>query len=69
MASEIGGFEVLHFAASAAHARAAHYRDQASRLREMAEDEAIGRLRQRLIETAIEYDNLAANVLSRLSRN
>ena len=69
MASDTGEIGVLEFAVSAAHARAAHYRDQASRLREMAEDEAIGRLRQRLIETAIEYDNLAANVLSRLSRN
>ena len=47
MPSDVPGSGVLEFAANAAHARAAHYRDRAARLREMAEAEPIGRLRER----------------------
>jgi hypothetical protein len=67
--SDIQGLGVLEFAATAAHARAAHYRDQAARLREMAEAEPIGRLRERLIDTARQYEDLATNALMRRLKN
>ena len=59
MPSDVQGLGVLEFAANAAHARAAHYRDQAARLREMAEAEPIGRLRERLVDIARQYEALA----------
>src|SRR5438876_494831 len=43
---------VLEFVATAAHLRAAHYREQAAQLREMAAAEPIGRLRDRLTDLA-----------------
>src|SRR5207302_11150879 len=60
---------VLEFVATAAHARAAHYRDQAAQLRDMAAAEPIGRLRDRLLDLAAQYDRLAeALVLGNASR-
>ncbi len=50
---------VLEFVATAAHARAAHYREQAAQLRDMAEAEPIGKLRDRLLDVAAQYDRLA----------
>jgi hypothetical protein len=50
---------VLEFVATAAHVRAAHYREQAEQLREMAAAEPIGRLRERLLDVAAQYDRLA----------
>jgi hypothetical protein len=44
-------------------ARAAHYRQQASNLRTMAETESNGRLRAHMLRIAGEYDKLAAGVL------
>ena len=41
--------------------RAAHYREQAKRLRELAAAEEIGRFRQRILQIADQYDALAAN--------
>jgi len=64
---EIGG--AIEFAAASAFTRAAHYRDQATRLREMADEEPIGRLRDRLRETADQYDELAEGIVARLSSN
>jgi hypothetical protein len=56
---------VLEFVATAAHLRAAHYREQAAQLREMAAAEPIGRLRDRLADLASQYDRLAENVVVR----
>ena len=50
------------FAANAAQFRAERYRDKATSLRELAEAEPIGLLRQRLIELAWQYDQLAASL-------
>jgi hypothetical protein len=50
------------FAAKAAQLRAERYRDKAKSLREMAEAEPIGLLRQRLIELAGQYDEVAASL-------
>ena len=69
MASDIRGMGLLEFAANAAHARAAHYNDQAARLREMAAAEPIGRLREQLIETALQYEKMASSVLIRRTQN
>ena len=53
---------VLEFVATAAHHRAAHYRERAAQLREMAVAEPIGRLRDRLVNLAAQYDRLAEGV-------
>jgi len=50
------------FAANAASLRAERYREKAKSLREMAEAEPIGLLRQRLIELAGQYEQLAASL-------
>jgi hypothetical protein len=54
---------VLEFVATAAHARAAHYRDQAAQLRDMAEAEPVGRLRDRLLDLAAQYDRLTEGLI------
>ena len=54
---------VLEFVATAAHARAAHYREQAAQLRDMAEAEPIGKLRDRLLDVAAQYDRLAEGLI------
>ena len=58
MASGIRGF-----AANAAELKAGRYRDKAKSLREMAQAEPVGALRQRLIELAGQYDKLAASLI------
>ena len=68
MASDIRGIGILEFAANAAQARIIHYNDQAARLREMAEAEPIGRLRDQLTATARQYEKLAASFLIRRSQ-
>jgi hypothetical protein len=42
--------------------RAAHYREQAGKLRDMAEAEPRGELRDQLLVLAAQYDDLAANL-------
>jgi hypothetical protein len=54
---------VLEFVATAAHLRAAHYREQAGQLREMAAAEPIGRLRDRLNDLSAQYDRLAEGLI------
>ena len=54
---------VLEFVATAAHARAAHYREQAAQLRDMAEAEPIGKLRDRLLDVAAQYDRLVEGLV------
>ena len=51
------------FAANAAQLRGELYRDKAKSLREMAEAEPVGVLRQRLRELAGQYDKLAASLI------
>ena len=57
MASSIRGF-----AAYAAHLRAERYRDRAIYLRELAEAEPIGLLREQLFELSGQYDVLAISL-------
>ena len=42
--------------------RATHYREQAEKLRDMAEAEPRGELRDQLIALAAQYDEMAANL-------
>ena len=49
---------ILEFVANSAHERAAHYREHAAKLRQMAETEH-GRLRNNLLSLADQYDGLA----------
>ena len=54
---------IRDFAANAAQLRAERYRDKAKSRREMAQAEPVGALRQRLIELAAQYDELAASLI------
>ena len=51
---------ILDFVTNSAHERAAHYREHAAKLREMAEKESAGRLRTNLLSLADQYEGLAA---------
>jgi len=42
--------------------RAVHYRDQAKKLRDMAEAEPRGELHEQLLALAGQYDDMAANL-------
>ena len=42
--------------------RAAHYRAQAQSLRDMADGEAVGGLRESLVDLAEQYDRLAVSI-------
>jgi hypothetical protein len=42
--------------------RAAHYREQAEKLRDMAEAEPRGELRDQLLALAAQYSDMAANL-------
>ena len=42
--------------------RLTHYREQAGKLRDMAEAEPLGELRDQLFALATQYDDLAANL-------
>lgn len=59
MPRDIEAIGVLEYFANAAQARAAGYRDKATRLREMGEAEPIGKLRQRLLDLSREFEMLA----------
>lgn len=50
---------VLGFVALAVRGRAANYRAHAAHFREMAEAEPIGRLREKLVDLAAQYEQLA----------
>ena len=50
----------MHFAALSQLSRAAHYREHAARMRELAADEKIGGFRERLLDIARQYDELVA---------
>jgi hypothetical protein len=56
---------VLSFIANSIQGRAAHYRDRAMHLRSLAEAEPVGRLRDKLIELANEFDDLAESLTIR----
>jgi hypothetical protein len=58
----IQGSGLLGLVTNSAQVRAAHYRDQASRLRQMAEAESLMRLRGNLLNLARKYESLAATV-------
>ena len=42
--------------------RAAHYRDQATKIREMAEREPLGRVRDSFLALAAQYEDLAKSL-------
>ena len=62
MSIDIGDAGILEFFATAAHARAAGYRERAAQLREMAESEPIGRLRERLLDLSRQFEALASSI-------
>jgi hypothetical protein len=68
MASDIRGRGVLEYLSAATQQRAAYYRDKAAQLREIAEAEPIGRLRDRLLHLAQQYDDVAEIVEARRQR-
>jgi hypothetical protein len=52
----------LEFLSNAARAREAHYRERAAHLRTMADDEPLGRLRDRLTDLAEQFEQLAETI-------
>jgi hypothetical protein len=62
MASDLRRAALLELVANSAAVRAARYREQAAQLKDMAHAESIGRLRDRLLDLAEQYEGLAANV-------
>ena len=42
--------------------RSAHYRNQAAHIRELSEQEPVGKLRDRLLDVARQYEELAASI-------
>jgi hypothetical protein len=68
MASDIRGRGVLEYLSAATQQRAAYYRDKAAQCREIAEAEPIGRLRDRLLHLAQQYDDVAEIVEARRQR-
>ena len=52
-------FGTLEFLTNATRAREAHYRERAAHLRMMADDEPLGRLRDRLSDLAEQFEQLA----------
>jgi len=42
--------------------RSAHYRNQAARLRELSEQEPVGKVRENLLDVARQYAELAASI-------
>jgi hypothetical protein len=50
---------VLEFITNSVQGRAAHYQERAAHLRGMAETEPVGRLRNKLIELAYQFETLA----------
>jgi len=68
MASDIRGRGVLEYLSAATQQRAAYYRDKAAQFREIAEAEPIGRLRERLLHLARQYDDVAEIVEARRQR-
>jgi hypothetical protein len=42
--------------------RSAHYRNQAAHIRELSEQEPVGKLRENLLDVARQYDELAASI-------
>jgi hypothetical protein len=68
MASDIRGRAVLEYLSAATQQRAAYYRDKAAQFREIAEAEPIGRLRDRLLHLAQQYDDVAEIVEARRQR-
>jgi hypothetical protein len=59
MRSQIRGLGVLEYFSTAAQDRAASYRDRAALLREMGEEEPIGKLRDRLLDLSRQFEALA----------
>jgi len=49
----------LEFLSNVTRARKAHYRERAAHLRTMADDEPLGRFRNRLTELAEQFEQLA----------
>ena len=68
MASDVRGTGVLEYLSAANQLRAAYYRDKAAQFREIAEAEPIGRLRDRLLHLARQYDDVAKIVEARRQR-
>lgn len=56
------GLGVLEFLANSIQVRAAHYRERAAHLRDMAEGEPVERLRERLTELARQFEELADSI-------
>ena len=59
---------VLEYLSAATQQRAAYYPDKAAQFREIAEAEPIGRLRDRLLHLARQYDDVAEIVEARRQR-
>jgi hypothetical protein len=55
-------FGALEFLSNATRAREAHYRERAARLRMMADDEPLGRLRDKLTDLAEQFEQLADRI-------
>jgi hypothetical protein len=52
----------LEFLTNATRAREAHYRERAAHLRMMADNEPLGRLRNRLTDLAEQFEQLAERI-------
>ena len=68
MASDVRGTGVLEYLSAASQLRAAYYRDKAAQFREIAAAEPIGRLRDRLLHLARQYDEVAGIVEAKRQR-
>ena len=69
MAGPILSADVVELTQSRSQNRAANYRERASQLRAMAETEGVGRVRDKLLDLADQYEGLAATVADPLASN